>query len=158
MSTEQEKTGERLPVFLSYTPADQEKAEKVREYLSRYLNARVFAEDSLSLSENWKERLRDEISGSKIFICIVSSHWFDSSWMRQELGTAWALDKPVLSVSTDPDFSAKLPVELEKVRYVTIKDLNNPIELTQAVQALLGTEGSTTGEEVGPGAGDKTAG
>lgn len=137
MSAEQEKAEDKFSVFLSYSSADQELADKVRHYLVSYLDARVFTQDSLSIGERWEDRLRDEISSSKIFVVILSPHSLGSSWMRWELGAAWGLEKPVLSVCAEPSFSAKLPVELENVKYVGPKDFDNPTALNKKIWYLL---------------------
>lgn len=161
MNTEQERTDAKFSVFLSYSSADQELADKVREYLVHYLDARVFTQDSLSIGEKWRDRLRDEISSSRIFVVILSPHSLESSWMRWELGAAWGLEKPVLSVCTEQNFSAKLPVELEHVKYIGPKDLDNPTALTKKIWVFLNFKGGKKeGEEASLGTvrGDEPAG
>jgi hypothetical protein len=79
--------------------------------------------------------------------------------MWQELGAAWALEKPVLSVCTEPYIFAKLPVELKHIKCVNFRDLDNPKELNDTVAGLLNTsdkkgeERSVTSTEAESGAG-----
>jgi hypothetical protein len=128
---------EPVNVFLSYASEDREQVRVLRKYLARYMNARVFSQESLSAGEDWREKLRDEIVNSNIIVALLSSNSSSSSWMRQELGAAWALEKPVLSVCTEPYLSAELPVEFKRIEHVNLKDMENPKEFKHRVKMLL---------------------
>ena len=147
MTSETNDAGEPFKVFLSYDTVDCASGQRVADHLRTYLNARVFSPDTLSPGESWRKRLRDEISGSKLFVMVLSPHSLDSAWMRQELGAAWALEKPVLSVCTEPDLLQRLPVELSKVNCIQLRDLDDPAKFNRAVLVLLGDETEKKEEE-----------
>lgn len=50
------------------------------------------------------------------------------------IGAAWGLEKPIISVVTDPEVFTKIPVALTKARLVDIKDLENPEVINQILE------------------------
>ena len=122
------ENNEALRVFLSYAAADRTQAQKLQRLLAQRPNVRIFTMEALSAGEDWESRLKEELSQCQVFILILSPNSVDSGWVLSELGAAWALDKPILPVITDPEVSSKLPlkVELRGVKPVELKDLEKP--------------------------------
>jgi hypothetical protein len=124
-----ERGKDGLRIFLSYATADRTDARKVRSLLSKRPDLRIFTTETLSAGEDWESKLKGEISQCEIFIVLVSPTSVDSKWVLHELGAAWALDKPILAVVTDPEVVSKIPLNLRGVEIVEIKDLEKPEEV-----------------------------
>lgn len=144
MSARREKGKKLFRVFLSFAQQDKANAEKLRNLLAHYLDARVFTADSLSVGENWRKRLKDEISRTDLYIILLSPHGFQSSYAMQELGAAWALKKPVLSISTDPQLVNKLPVEISDVQYVDLQEFDDSKAIERIFEPYLNTLNAKT--------------
>ena len=117
-----------LRVFLSYEQSDRPYADRLRHLLSQAqgIGHRIFTTDSLSAGEDWSNKLREEIAGSDVFLVLLSPSSARSKWVLQELGAAWALNKPIIPVLTHPELSVKPPVELSDARIVSLESLESP--------------------------------
>jgi len=138
MKSEVDKDDRTLKVFLSYAVADKDYGDKLHNLLTHYLNARVFTQDSLSAGDDWRGLLKDQLTDSNIFIVLVSPNSIESSWVWQELGAAWALKKPVVSVFTESQLCSRLPVELSNVQYVNLKEFEDPQSLNRIFKNYMG--------------------
>ena len=127
MSTVQKEKGKKtLRIFLSYTTADKVQAHKLRGLLSQRPGLRIFTADTLSAGEDWVPKLRDELSQCDIFMVLLSPDSVDSDWILQELGAAWALNKPVIPIVTHRDMFSKIPLTLREVMSVGLEELEDP--------------------------------
>lgn len=129
-----EKNKPNLRVFFSYASADKAYALRLRSLLSQRLNLRIFTTETLSAGEDWESKLKSEISECDIFVVLLSPYSLKSKWVLHELGAAWGLEKPIISVVTDPEVFTKIPVALTKARLVDIKDLENPEVINQILE------------------------
>lgn len=68
-----EESRQTIRIFLSYTMADRNYAQKLRILLSQLPNLRVFTPELLSAGEAWESRLKSELSQSDIFMVLLSS-------------------------------------------------------------------------------------
>ena len=124
--TQKEKGKPTLRVFFSYAMEDRAYGLKVRRLLSQRLNLRVFTADTLSAGEDWESKLRNELTQCDIFVVLLSPNAIASSWVLHELGAAWALEKPIISVVTHPEMSDQIPAVLTEAEFVDIKDIEHP--------------------------------
>lgn len=113
-------------LFLSYAVADAAEALKLRNLLSQSPNLRIFTRDLLSAGENWESRLKSEISECDIFLFFLTQNSLASSWVLQELGAAWAIEKPIIPIVTHPALFSKIPVALSHQQFIDIKDIEKP--------------------------------
>jgi len=120
------KISKPLRVFLSYAAEDGASAHQLHRILSQRLNLRIFTDETLSAGRNWKSKLKKELTQCDIFVVLLSAHAVQSAWVLQELGGAWMLEKPIISVVTDPYVLKKIPIPLKKELMVDIEDLENP--------------------------------
>lgn len=135
MNAVQEKRGGKtLSVFLSYIIADRVYAHKLRGLLSQWPNLRIFTPEMLSAGEDWESKLKNELSQCDIFIVLLSSNSVDSNWILQELGAAWALNKPIVPVVTNPDVFSKIPLTLSEIQFIETKDLEKPEVINQIIE------------------------
>ena len=128
---QKERVKQVLRVFLSYVVADKAQAHKLRDLLSKRPNLRIFSTETLSAGEDWESKLRDELSQCDIFLVLLSPSSVDSPWMLQELGAAWAFNKPIIPIVTHPGLFSKIPLELSGIQSVEIKELEKPEVLDQ---------------------------
>jgi len=120
------KSKSPLRIFLSYAASDRIDANKLRDLLSRRPNVRVFTTEMLSAGEDWKSKLKDELSKCDVFWVLLSPNSVDSKWVLQELGAAWAIEKPIIPVVTHPELISKIPVALSRHQFINVKDIDKP--------------------------------
>lgn len=73
-------------VFISYSTKDKKAAATVKDFLSSYGLECFLAHEDLQVSEEWKERILEELLRCNIFIPILSNNFRDSDWGPQEIG------------------------------------------------------------------------
>lgn len=123
---QKEKSKKALRVFLSYSEADKTYARKLRSSLSQRLNLQIFTAETLSAGEDWVSQLKDELSQCDIFVVLLSPDSVDSKWLLHELGAAWALNKPIIPIVTQPEIFSKIPLALRGTKFVEMKDIEKP--------------------------------
>lgn len=123
-------------VFLSYSTEDRPYALRLQKLLSPYAKFRVFTTDALSAGEDWTPKLREEIVRSDVFMVLLSPTSVGSSWVLQELGAAWALNKPIIPVVTQPEVAGKLTMALQDSKPVDYRSLDDPAAVAQLLERL----------------------
>jgi hypothetical protein len=113
-------------VFLSHAQGDRASAERVTSLLAAGGRVQTFADSMLSAGERWGERLRRELEACDVFMVIGSPRAATSELVLQELGGAWALDKPIVVVSPEEGWTWQLPVATHAVRHASVGDLEQP--------------------------------
>jgi hypothetical protein len=136
MSTAVEQLERSSKVFLSYARDDRAYAERLRRILADATGARVFTDDMLSGAEPWQERLLDELRQADVFIVIGSPRSSGSNSVLQELGAAWAMDKPILVVTAERGATWRPPVESRMIEQVSLPDLEEPGVVQRLFQRL----------------------
>jgi nucleoside 2-deoxyribosyltransferase len=115
-----------LRVFISHSGVDQVFAGKLRNLLFHRVNAQVFTADDLSAGEKWETKLRNELSAADVVVALLSPSSVESSWVLQEIGAAWALQKPILPVVTTRNVLNKMPLTFERAQVVELTDVESP--------------------------------
>ena len=113
-------------VFLSYASQDANHAEKLRRLLRARRDVRLHSTDEVSAGVNWRDELRTTLVNSDLFVLVVSPNSLHSSWLLQELGAAWTLDKPILAVVAGTTQPVSLPVELAEHQFASLRDFRKP--------------------------------
>jgi hypothetical protein len=131
MTTAARETLPVFRVFLSHSQGDRPIAERVIRLLAaggriEVFGVDVFAESGLRAGERWGERFRQELEACDVFMVIGSPRAATSAWVLQELGGAWALDKPIVVVTPEPGWTWQLPVAAPSAKHVSIEDLERP--------------------------------
>ncbi len=130
-----EKKQDTLNIFLSYTTEDSSYAHKLERLLSQRSNVRIFTTEMLSAGEDWQSKLKDELSNCDIFVVMLSPNSVNSKWVLQELGAAWALNKPIVVSGTNIELLSKIPVDLDQSNFIDIKELDKPEILDQILES-----------------------
>ncbi len=122
-TAQKEKTKQMLRVFLTYSKTDGEYARRLRSLLSRYLNLHIFTPEMLSAGEDWLSKIKNEVSQCDVFIALLSPDSINSEWILSEMGAAWALNKLIIPVITQPELFSEIPIDLGKYQPLEIKYL-----------------------------------
>jgi TIR domain len=110
-------------VFLSHAQGDRAAAERVARLLAAGGRVNLFMDSMPSPAGGWLEHLRRELEGCDVFMVIGSPRAATSDRVLQELGGAWALDKPIVVVSPAEGWTWQLPVVTHTVKHVSVGDL-----------------------------------
>jgi hypothetical protein len=113
-------------VFLSHAYADTVLARKLRNALTQRLSLPVFVHEELSAGANWKSQLRKEIENADVFLALITPESVSDSWVLQETGAAWALDKTIISLVTRRDLLNLFPVALDRHIELKLKNKDTP--------------------------------
>ncbi|NLJ39188.1 MAG: toll/interleukin-1 receptor domain-containing protein [Candidatus Atribacteria bacterium] len=84
----QEPPTDELKVFISYSTKDTDKARVIKNNLEDFDIYCFMASEDTEASEEWMEKIFDEITNSDIFIALLSYNFKNSDWCPQELGIA----------------------------------------------------------------------
>jgi hypothetical protein len=117
---------DRSKVFLSYAREDRVYAERLRRILTDSAGARVFSDDMLSVGELWQERLLQELRKADVFVVIGTPRSSGSNSVLQELGAAWAMEKPIVVVTAEKGATWRPPVESRMIEQVSLPELEQP--------------------------------
>lgn len=75
-------------VFISYQNKDKLVAGELQATLSEHEIRSFLAHEDISVSEEWRTHLIDELRKTDVFICLLSEKYFESVWCSQEAGIA----------------------------------------------------------------------
>jgi len=79
-----------LKAFISYSTADKKVAGQIKSVLEDISVGAFLAHEDINISQEWKERIVQEIDDSDIVIPLLSAEFKDSEWAPQEVGYAYA--------------------------------------------------------------------
>lgn len=82
----------RLKGFISYSHHDRIRAAEVKNALARLGVDAFMAHDDIHVSQQWRDRILDELRAMEVFVPLLSSHFKSSEWTAQEVG--FALSRP----------------------------------------------------------------
>lgn len=75
-----------MDAFISYSTADKELAGTVKRAIKEFGIEAFLAHEDLYVSEEWKERILQELRRDDVFVAILSADYKTSAWCDQELG------------------------------------------------------------------------
>ena len=75
-----------MKAFISYSMADRTWAAETKKALDRLGIDSFMAHEDLVISEEWKQRILEELKLSELFVCLLSKNCKASDWCPQELG------------------------------------------------------------------------
>jgi hypothetical protein len=123
MSAEKSDTTGRPHVFVSYSYADREVAQRIAERL-RGSNLRVwFPEWELTAGDSIADRVREAINSSDVLLVLLSPSSVASKWVHLELNTflAGEIDKRAITVVPALLADCEIPVELASRMYLDFR-------------------------------------
>jgi TIR domain len=115
-----------LNVFISHAREDQPLAERIIRGLTFGGRVRVRTDRMLSAGEDWRSELKRALETTHVFIVIGSPAPARSDLVLQELGGAWALDKPIVVVTPEGEVEWAPPIEQSSYKRVALTELEQP--------------------------------
>lgn len=109
---------EPIRVFVSYSSKDKKMAGEIDAVL-KVLRMEPFLAhgDSIETGKQWKEAVREAIRECDILVALVTPNFRESEYTEQEVGAAWGLKKPVLTILTDGEKPSGFIVDWQGVKY-----------------------------------------
>src|SRR5215470_7480276 len=119
----QKENKELVNVFLTYSSADKDKAERIFQELE-HRDIKVWLDAyELSFGDSLIERMKNAISASDYIVVMLSRNSVRSYWMSHELGHYLSdfsrRDITLLPVRVD---DCEIPVSLSKYRFLDLRD------------------------------------
>lgn len=128
-----------VKVFLSHAYADLELARRIRNVLSHHLSFAVFLREDLSAGEGWQSKLREKLESTDVFLPLLTPNSVADSWVLQETGAAWALDKPIIPLAARKGLIDHFPIQLRAYQALDLKELDTPEGSERFADALENT-------------------
>jgi len=88
-------------IFISYSHLNNSVASEVKSELEAAYLTCFLAHDDINASEDWHDQIWKALRNCDAFVGLVTSDFNASAWCQQEVGAAFALDKPRLLVRVD---------------------------------------------------------
>ena len=138
MSTSLRSGKKPLKVFLSHSHADLLLARKIRNLLMHRLDFKVFMHEELGFGESWLSQLRRRIEDCDVLVPLITPDSVNDSWLLQETGAAWGLDKPIFPIVTRRDTLNQFPIAIDRHVALQPKDLDASETAEQFARAFEG--------------------
>ncbi len=87
-----------IKVFVSYISNNKTLAGRIKEKLESFGIEVFVAHDTINVTEEWRERILDELDSCDFFISVLTNKYRSSKWTDQEAGYAIALKKKIISL------------------------------------------------------------
>lgn len=113
-------------VFISHAREDQPLVERIARGLTFGGRVRVQTDQVLRAGEDWRSVLRRALETTHVFIVIGSPASAKSDFVLQELGGAWALDKPIVVVTPEGEVEWAPPIDQSAYKTVALTELEQP--------------------------------
>lgn len=110
-------------VFVSHSAEDRIFARKLRNLLWDRGTARAVLSDEITAADSWEARFREELNAAAVVIAVLSPRRSDT--VLQEIGAAWAMDKPMIAVVTRRDALNMWPLSLERYPWIELTDIDD---------------------------------
>ncbi len=111
-------------VFLSHAMADRALAQRVTTLLGRHSNSRVFTNEDIKPGERWQTKLLKQLENADVFVALLTPNSIADSWLLQETGAAWGLDKPIIPLVSRLDILDRFPIQLRSFPVLDLKELD----------------------------------
>jgi hypothetical protein len=92
----------KIPVFISYSTQDKAAAGAVKHAITSAGFECFLAHEDLQVSEEWKERILEELERCQLLIVLLSKNYRSSNWGSQEIGViVGRKNVPIVPLSLD---------------------------------------------------------
>lgn len=114
--------------FISYQVADKIVAEKIKILLQETGISSFMAHNDVSVSEEWRLKILEEIGVADLFLGLWSQNYYDSYWCIQESGIAsFRKDLTVIPLSIDGSTPQGFANNIQSIKIdpanITLNDL-----------------------------------
>lgn len=91
-----------MKAFISYSHHDRKRGADVKKVLADFGIEAFLAHDDIHVSQEWRDRIMQELKDSRIFVALLSKASRASDWAPQEIGVACSRrDVLVIPLSLD---------------------------------------------------------
>lgn len=87
----------KLSVFISYSHADRKYGAQAKAVLAEAGIEAFLAHDDLHLSDEWRDRIIEELKRCDVFVPLLSASFMQSKWAPQEVG--FIISRPVVVIA-----------------------------------------------------------
>jgi TIR domain-containing protein len=135
-SKKDDKSKDNIRLFVSFAKEDSTQATELMNQLSRQPNFHIFTTSKISAGENWRLKIKKELSQSDYFLVLLSPTSVQSKWVQFELGAAWGLNKFIIPVVTNQDVVHSIPLKFRDLHVIQLKDLKGkPESIGQIIES-----------------------
>jgi len=96
-----ERLSKKLKVFISYSNEDKQVASKIKAILADFDIESFMAHEDIFISEEWRNRILEELNQTDVFIPILSDNFKNSDWCSQESGIACSRNILIIPLCLD---------------------------------------------------------
>ena len=90
--------------------------------------------EDLSAGQKWAAKLRNELAEADLVFVLLPPDAVHSSWVLQEIGAVWALEKLIIPIVTRRDVLKQLPVDLQGSRALEFREIDIPKNADEFLQ------------------------
>ncbi|HEV7746218.1 MAG TPA: toll/interleukin-1 receptor domain-containing protein [Pyrinomonadaceae bacterium] len=123
-----DNTKDNIRIFVSYAKEDSGLAAELMSQLRSQPKFHIYTTSKMSAGENWKSKIKKELSKSDYFLVLLSPTSVLSKWVQFELGAAWGLNKFIIPIVTSQDVVHRIPLEFGNLRVIELNDLKGNSE------------------------------
>jgi hypothetical protein len=114
-------------IFISHSGGDNEIAAAIGERIrcERPSWSLFYDKDNIRAGQRWQERLREELTGCRVVLALLSRNWLGSPWCFTEAVTATFRGKDLVGIETEDlsgDDLARAPPILHERQRVRLRD------------------------------------
>jgi hypothetical protein len=125
-----------VKVFLSHAMADRALAQRVIRLLATHSNSRVYTNEDIKPEERWQTKLLKRLENADVFVALLTPNSIADSWLLQETGAAWGLDKPIIPLVSRLDILDRFPIQLRSYPALDLKELETTKGSERFAEAL----------------------
>lgn len=92
-----------LRLFLSYSDKDKFLAGNIKENLSKFNIGVFLAHEDIPPTQEFQEEIIQNLKECDAFLPLLTKNFLNSEWTSQEIGIAYAFQKPMILLKTDVD-------------------------------------------------------
>ncbi len=131
--------GDEPFLFVSYAHSDKLQVYPIMDYLYK-TGFNIWYDEGISVSEDWKESIVNNIENCSLFLVFITPHIIDSEFVRKEISFALTRKKPFYSVYLkDTKLPAALKFDISGIQfmkkytlpetefYTKLKDVLSPV-------------------------------
>jgi len=91
------KSGQNITAFISYSHEDRKYGAEAKAVLAEIGIRAFLAHDDLHVSEEWRERIIEELLRCDLFVPLLSANFLASKWAPQEIG--FIISRPEVAIA-----------------------------------------------------------
>jgi hypothetical protein len=120
------KTRNPIRIFVGHDNVDVDAAGKIRNLLLRHLDAKISLGADFVVGDNWPAKLRAHLKTVDVVAALLTPHSIGSTEVLQQVGMAYALEKPILPLVSRRDLLNRFTIALRPNMALELGDIDSP--------------------------------